>query len=213
MNKPPILILSWPSASGKTVINQKIEEIHCAPTGKIITCTTRPPRAWEVQAKDYYFYTKEEFEEMIQRGECIEWAKYPKPKNATDENWNFYGSTWQELERITSQKLVPIYIIEVQWAKTITEILQEKYRVISLFLLPPSEEELERRLRGRGTEPEDVIQKRLAAAKDEIALKDNYDVRLVNHDILETATTIGRLVGDLLANAPDSYIKKYDMVA
>lgn len=122
---------------------------------------------------------------------------------------NYYGSTWKELERIKSLGRVPIYIVEVQGAETLSEKLKEKYRVVTLFLLPPSMEELENRLRGRGSEDEEKIQKRLKTAEKELDFQNKYDIRLVNNDSRQTAATVGRLVGEVMANVPMELLKNH----
>jgi guanylate kinase len=213
MHKPPVIILSSPSGCGKSTVNSYIEENNYAPTACVVTCTSRAPRVndgvMEQDGREYYFWSREEFEANIAKGEMLEYAEYPTPTLEKPEPGNYYGSTWKELERIKSLGRVPIYIVEVQGVETLSEKLKEKYRVVTLFLLPPSMEELENRLRGRGSEDEEKIQKRLKTAEKELDFQNKYDIRLVNNDSRQTAATVGRLVGEVMANVPMELLKNH----
>lgn len=174
-----LIIVSAPSGAGKTtLVNKLLEEIDFAK--RVITATTRPKRPGEEHGKDYYFLTKEEFERKIEKDEFIEWAKVYD---------NYYGVLKEELFRIKALNQEAILVVDVQGAKTIREKIKED--IFSIFILPPSLEELERRLLTRG--PKDVtnyidenLEKRKAKAKEEIKELKNFDFVIVN-DYLDKA--------------------------
>ncbi len=122
--------------------------------------------------------TKEEFEKKIHAGEFLEYAVV---------HTFYYGSTKSELERIIRLEKTPIYIIEPQGMIHLKPLLEnEGYTVVTIFLLPPSIEEMKRRLRDRGTETEEQFQIRLATAMTEFEQQDFYDIRIVNDDLEKT---------------------------
>ncbi|MBB1553882.1 guanylate kinase [Candidatus Gracilibacteria bacterium] len=176
MNKT-IFILSGPAGVGKTTIWHKIE--HRVPhIAKIITTTSRDIRPGEINGVDYHFLSRADFEAKITAGDFIEYATV---------HTNLYGSTFSELDRILSENKNPLYIIEPQGMVYIKPVLEEEgYQVKTIFLLPPSIDELKKRLSARGTETPEQYAIRLNTALQELEQKNFYDIQVLNDD-LETA--------------------------
>lgn len=173
-----VFILSGPSGVGKTTVWDEIRSQHADRVEKIVTTTTRAPRPGEIHGTHYYFLSKTEFEAKIMEGNMIEYALV---------HGNYYGSSTDELERIVSHGKSPVYIVDPQgMAHLKPELMRRSYRVSTVFLLPPSIDELKSRLRGRGTENDDSLNIRLANAMVEMEEKDFYDYQIVN-DTLENA--------------------------
>lgn len=136
-----------------------------------ISATTRKPREGEEDGVSYFFITKEEFKKSIENNEFLEWAEF---------SGNFYGTKKSFVEKTLAKGHNLILEIEVQGAKQVKEKMPD---AISIFIMPPSLEDLEARLRGRKTEDEATIQKRLGAAAREIEAGKNFDYRIVNDNI------------------------------
>ncbi len=168
-----LLILSGPSGAGKDAVLRELKKIDDN-TVVSISMTTRAPREKEVDGKDYYFITKEEFEQHIANGEMLEWAKYGE---------NYYGTPKAPIDNWIAEGKTVILEIEIQGADKIREIIPD---APSLFIMPPSLAVLEQRLRGRQTNTEEDIQKRLLTARQEISRANDYDFIVVN-DMLEEA--------------------------
>lgn len=179
MNKKKVFILSGPAWAGKNTLWDLLKPLCHDFVEESISMTTRAPRVWEVDGEHYHFISEERFREMIQQDAFLEYAR-------VHEKY-FYGSPKSELERIFGLGKNVIYIIEVQWAAIIRPILEkEGFTVISIFLLPPSIEEMQRRIRGRGSESEELFQIRLESAMKEFKEQDKYDIRVVNDDLEKT---------------------------
>jgi guanylate kinase len=173
--KNTVFILSGPAWAGKNTIwdltlpecRDHIEES--------ISTTSRPIRAGEQDWREYHFVTRDTFEEKIWNWDFLEYATV---------HTNLYGSTQSELDRIISSGRHPIYIIEPQGMIQIKPVLESRgYRVVTVFLLPPSIEEMQRRLKHRGTETEESFQIRLNTAIWEFTQQDLYDFKIVNDDL------------------------------
>lgn len=175
MNKEGMLILfSGPSGVGKdTVLDVVLNKNKSLQ--KSISLTTRGIRDNETDGKDYYFISSDKFEDMISKGEVLEYAQY---------GVNMYGTPKAPVDKWLSEGKTVVLKIEVQGAKNIKEMYPDS---IGIFLLPPSMEVLEKRLRSRGTETEDDIRRRLEIARDEIHKSVDYDYFVIN-DELETAS-------------------------
>ncbi len=132
--------------------------------------TTRKPRAGEVDGRDYYFSSREDFEEAIKNGELLEWAEFVG---------NYYGTPLKEVNRLRDEGKNVLLEIEVQGALQVQEKCPD---AVSIFIIPPSMEELERRIRGRSTEPEEIIQQRLAKASNEMKMVSQYKYIVCNDD-------------------------------
>lgn len=172
-----VLVLSGPSGAGKdTVIDELIKQDK--DTVISISMTTRKPRPGEVDGKDYYFVSKEEFEENIKKGEMLEYAKYGD---------NYYGTPMKPIRSWCADGKTVILKIEVQGARKIKEKWPD---VCTMFLMPPSVYALRQRLEGRKTESEEEIEQRLAIAREEISCSYDYDYIIVNDRVDEAVANI-----------------------
>lgn len=167
---PLVLIVSGPSGSGKSTLVQRI--LLMPGTMPSISYTTRPRRATESTGKCYDFVTEAEFDAMVARGEFLEYARvFGKHSYGTPKKW---------LEKSQATGLDLVLEIDVQGAAQVKEKLPES---VAIFILPPSREELERRLRSRGQDSGEEIARRLARARDELAAFGKYDYVVVNDDV------------------------------
>ena len=170
MNKGGIFIISGPSGSGKDTL--LVELFKKRPDIKFsISSITRPMRVGEVEGEKYNFITREKFEEMLKNDMMLEHNVYVG---------NYYGTPKQPVIDATQNGDDIIIEVDVNGAKQIREKLPE---AVSVFIMPPSYEELRRRLSGRGTETEELINKRMESALCEIARATEYDYIVVNDDI------------------------------
>jgi len=168
---PLVLIVSGPSGSGKSTLVPRILELPG--TMPSISCTTRSRRATEASGKCYDFVTQAEFDAMAARGEFLEYARVFGKHS--------YGTPLKWLEESRKKGLDLVLEIDVQGAAQVKEKLPES---VAIFILPPSREELERRLRERGQDSNEEIARRLAKARDEIAAFGKYyDFCVVNDDV------------------------------
>lgn len=147
-----------------------------------VSSTTRPRRATETDGIDYHFLTHEEFEARIQRGEFLEYARVLD---------NYYGTEKKEMQRIFSQNKYPILDIDVQGAQTLRGM---PLRIVSIFIVPPSMAELERRLRARGSESEEQICARLELARREMLEQNKFDYVVINDDLARAAEELTSIV-------------------
>ena len=171
--KGKLFVISGPSGSGKsTVVNRAIKgrEDMCFST----SVTTRSPRPGEVDGKDYFFIDPQRFQEMVERDELLEHAQYVA---------HSYGTPRAFVEQKLNEGLNVILDIEVQGARQVREKMQN---AVLIFIIPPSLEELRRRLVNRGTDAADVIEARLQRAAEELKEADLYDYLIINDD-LDTA--------------------------
>lgn len=176
MNKKgKLLIFSAPSGSGKSTIVNHLTAVYPELKFSISACS-RDPRGEEKDGEHYYFLGKEGFKQKIEEDAFVEWEEV-----YTD---NFYGTLKSELERIWSLNGIAVFDIDVIGGLNLKK--QFKEQALSIFVKPPSKDELEKRLRLRDTESEEKIQMRLAKAETEIAYAPSFDVVLEN-DILERA--------------------------
>ncbi len=136
-----------------------------------VSATTRKPREGEIDGVNYFFVSKEEFEREVKNNEFLEWAEF---------SGNFYGTKKSFVEKTLTKGTDLILEIEVQGAKQVKDKMPE---AISIFIMPPSIQELEARLRGRHTESEEAIQKRLEQVSREIEAGKNFDYKIVNDKI------------------------------
>ncbi|KAJ2398717.1 guanylate kinase [Coemansia sp. RSA 2559] len=170
--KKPIVVFG-PSGTGKSTLLKRLFAEYPNEFGFSVSNTTRNPRAGEVNGKDYHFLTNEEFVAAIERGEFIEHALF---------SGNRYGTTIQAVKDVADSDKTCILDIDVQGVKSVKGTdLGARF----VFVAPPSEEELERRLRSRGTDDESSILKRLQAAKTELEYgnqEGSCDIKIVNDD-------------------------------
>lgn len=166
-----LFVLSSPSGAGKTTISKKLLAAD-SDIGLSISATTRPMRLGEVDGKDYHFIDVPTFKEMVANGDFLEWA------HVFD---NRYGTPRAPVEAMLEAGKDVLFDVDWQGAQ---QLYQEAGPdVVRVFILPPSMEELERRLRGRGTDSDQVIKGRMARAANEISHWDAYDYVLVNDDV------------------------------
>ena len=181
MNEEKYLVcISGPSGAGKGTVVKALLEKHPEITVSV-SATTRQPRPGEVDHVHYHFITKEAFEDNIQNQRMLEYNKYCG---------NYYyriqdpivekAETDDAVEKSILNHQVMILEIDVNGVENVKKVYPG---ALTVFILPPSMEELEHRLSGRGTETQQVISQRLARAKEEMALADAYDVQIVNRDV------------------------------
>jgi guanylate kinase len=182
MKRGLLIVLSGPSGVGKGTVLQKFIKDPSLNLAYSISMTTRAPRAGEVDGVNYYFVTKEEFLAAVNRGEMLEHAEFVG---------NYYGTPLSEVERLRNAGKNVLLEIEVQGA---TQVADKCHDAVSIFIIPPSFEELERRIRGRQSENEETIQKRLAKAKKEMELLDQYKYIVCNEDPQMAADIIAVII-------------------
>lgn len=169
-----MLILSSPSGAGKTTLAARLLEKD-RDIVLSVSATTRPRRPGEAHGHDYYFVGKEEFARMREAGEFLESA---------DVFGNFYGTPREPVEAALRQGKDVLFDIDWQGAQQLDEVAGED--VVKVFVLPPSRDELERRLRQRAQDPEDVVNVRMAKANSEMSHWAEYDYVIVNYDLDES---------------------------
>ena len=181
MRKGLLILISGPSGTGKGTVCDLLRQKH-PEISYSISATTRQPRPGEQDGVNYYFYTKEKFREMIDQGQLLEWAEV---------YGNFYGTPKQKvLDRLEAGEDI-LLEIDTQGALNVMKVMPEG---LFIFLLPPSLEELAARLKGRGTETEESLHRRLGAAVDEIKLATKYRYVVVNDKVEGAEETIANII-------------------
>lgn len=177
-----LFVLSGPSGAGKGTVRKevfrRIKGLYFS-----ISCTTRSPRAGEMDGVDYRFISRESFLRMVDSGDFLEWAEV---------HGNLYGTLWMDVDRILSEGKDVVLEIDVQGA---LQVMGKCKDMVSIFLSPPSNEELERRLRSRGSEDDETIALRLSNALKEMAELDKYDHVVINDDLNRAVSEMERIVG------------------
>lgn len=173
--KGKLFILSGPSGVGKGTVRESILSNNDINLTYSISMTTRTPRNGEIDGIHYYFVSKEFFENAIKNNEFLEYASFVG---------NYYGTKRSTVEELLNKGKNVLLEIEVQGAK---QVMQKCPDAIAIFMVPPSFEELEKRIRGRRSEPEDIVYQRLSKAKSEMELSKNYKYVVVN-DTIENAS-------------------------
>lgn len=180
-NKGKLIVYTGASGVGKGTIMKEL--LSKDPTVRLsVSATTRSPRPGEINGREYFFVTKEEFEKMIDDEGFLEYASYCG---------NYYGTPKKAVEEMLENGFNVMLEIEVQGG---LQIIKKCPDCTSIFIMPPSQEELEKRLRGRGTESEEVILERLNAAKTEITYSDKYNFVVVNDDVSKAAEEIMKII-------------------
>lgn len=177
MKQGMLIILSGPSGVGKGTIRKIVLNEKLLDVAFCISDTTRMRRIKEKKGKEYNFISKEEFEERIKQGYYLEYVEYCG---------NYYGTPKGFIEENLKKGVNVLLEIEAQGAKRVMEQYAGMY-TLSIFLMPPSIEELERRIRLRHSEDDASLEKRLNKAREEMSMKDNYDVVLTNYTLKKTA--------------------------
>ncbi len=183
--KHNILIFSGSAGSGKGTVLKLAREI-CPALRLSVSMTTRLPRPGEVDGREYYFVTRETFLQTLEEDGFLEHTEYCG---------NFYGTPKKQFFQMIEDGFVPVLEIETDGAE---QVMAKLDRYLSVYLTPPNFSTLEARLRGRGTETEEVIQKRLATAREEILRSDLYQNIIVNLD--GQAEEAARTMVDLVEN-------------
>ncbi len=173
-----VLVVSAPSGAGKTTLCRRLLE-EDPEISFSVSYTTRPPRPQEQHGKDYFFVDRPTFEAMIQEGEFLEWAEV---------YGNLYGTARSQVLARLQEGHDVLLDIDVQGAFQVRQKLGPE--AVLVFILPPSLEELAKRLRARSTEDEETIKKRLAAAEKEIKQAEKFDYLVLNEDLEEAYQTL-----------------------
>ena len=170
-----LFVFSGPSGVGKGTLKAKLFEEFADRIAYSVSATTRGPREGEVDGKDYFFISRQEFERRVKNNEFLEHAEFAG---------NCYGTPRAYVEELLDSGMNVVLEIDVQGALQVMKSMPE---CVSVFILPPSFEELEHRLRGRGTETEEKVRERLETAKRELPYAPQYDYQIVNGGDIEAA--------------------------
>ncbi|GGW56419.1 guanylate kinase [Streptomyces caelestis] len=179
--RPRLTVLSGPSGVGKSTVVAHMRKEH-PEVWLSVSATTRKPRPGEKQGVHYFFVSDDEMDKLIANGELLEWAEFAG---------NRYGTPRAAVQERLEKGEPVLLEIDLQGARLVRESMPEAQLV---FLAPPSWEELVRRLTGRGTEPPEVIERRLQAAKTELAAEPEFDTTLVNTSVEDVARELLALV-------------------
>ncbi len=169
--KGTLLVFSGPAGTGKDTVLAEFLQKPMQGVFKSVSYTTRAPRENEIDGIDYNFISVDEFEKLIDTGKLLEYAKY---------GVNYYGTPRNSVDEHLKNGDVVILKIEVQGAQQIKELYPD---AVGAFVFPPSLEILEKRLRGRGTETDEDVLRRLNIAKDELEYSSNYEYHIINDDL------------------------------
>lgn len=179
-NEGVLLVLSGPSGAGKGTICKGLQKD--IPIEYSVSATTRPPRVGEVHGKDYFFLDKENFENKIRENGFLEWAKVYD---------NYYGTPMDYVQSVLAQGKDCILEIDPQGAK---QVKKKKPDAVYVFIIPPSMQELERRLTQRGTEKIYEIEKRISSAREEISAMEYYDYVVVNDEVSKAVEKVKAII-------------------
>ncbi len=178
-----VLILSSPSGAGKTTLTRALVEERSLGLAVSVSVTTRARRQSEIEGRDYHFIDVEEFESLRDRGDLLEWAEV---------HGNYYGTPRRPVERTLAAGSDMIFDIDFQGTRQVKTSLDAD--VVTVFILPPSLAELKHRLKRRAEDSEDVIERRLAAARIEIERWSEYQYVIVNDDLEQSFNTLKAIV-------------------
>ena len=184
MKKGLLIILSGPSGVGKNCVRQEIMKSGKVNLTYSISMTTRERREKEIDGVDYYFVSDEEFQKNIDNGNFLEWAEFVGHR---------YGTPKDKVEDLRNHGKNVFLEIEINGARQVMDAVKDD-RVISFFLMPPSFAALEKRIRKRKTESEEIIQERLQKGLKEMTMTDNYDHIIINDKISRAAQEIIDLI-------------------
>jgi guanylate kinase len=183
-----VFIFSAPSGSGKTTILKQIFEKFPNLFGFSVSATNRPARDGEIDGRDYYFLSDNQMKEKIANGDFLEWEQVYEGR--------YYGTLKSELDRIWSEGKVVVFDVDVKGGINIKNMLKDE--AFAIFIMPPSVEELKKRLEGRNTETAESLQQRLARAEMEISKSDNFDTVILNDDLILAVNEVEECIGEQL---------------
>lgn len=181
-----IIVIVAPSGTGKSTLLKKLME-EVSELEWSVSCTTRQIREGEIHGVNYNFISKEEFFDLRDRGDFVEWAEVHS---------NFYGTQKSFIDQGLREGKNLLFDLDIQGCDSIKNIYGHKARII--FIEPPSVEELEKRLRARATDPHHVIQERLNNAKSELTRKNDFDYKVINDDFNTAYTNLKKVVLKIL---------------
>ena len=179
-----IYIFCAPSGSGKSTMVRHLLDKFPGKFELSVSCTTRPPRGQEIDGREYYFISPEDFERRIKAGDFIEYEQV--------YDGLYYGTLRSEIDRIEQAGKAVIFDVDVKGGLNLKHILGERAR--SIFVCPPSIKELSKRLHARGDTSEEMIEKRLAKASIEMEDAKHFDVQLVNNDLESAFANLDKIV-------------------
>lgn len=179
-----LIILSGPSGVGKETVRTRLDKIRKFELTYSISMTTRLPRNQEVDGVNYYFVSEAEFKKNIENDNFLEYAKFVG---------NYYGTPRDKVEALRNQGHNVLLEIEINGAKQVMSRVHDE-AVISFFLMPPSLDVLEARIRNRKTESEEIIRERLTKGKEEMTMTDDYDYIILNDKVNRAAKEISDLI-------------------
>jgi len=182
MGKGSLIILSGPSGVGKGTVRQKLEDLGGVPFYYSVSMTTRSPRPGEVDGRDYFFVTREEFEKRVKDGKFLEWAEFVG---------NCYGTPKDVVDSYREKGIDVLLEIETNGAE---QVMAKCPDAVSIFIVPPSFEALESRIRGRSTEDEATIQRRLGKARSELEKASQYKYVVLNDSVERAAKEIADII-------------------
>ena len=206
MKKGLLIILSGPSGVGKGTVREKLFEDATLNLAYSISMTTRSPRPGEQDGREYFFVSNEEFEKLIRELNDLGYGKKKEEFEKKVEEGgllehaqfvgNYYGTPKAHVEQLLNEGKNVLLEIEVQGA---LQVMDKAPHALTIFLVPPTMEELEKRIRGRRTEEEHIVQERLNKAAKEIATKDNYKHVVVNNTVEQAASEIADIIKENIA--------------
>lgn len=178
----PLTVLTGPSGVGKGTLVQLLRQRH-PQLWLSVSATTRPPRPGEQEGVHYFFHSPATFEALVEGGGLLEWARFAG---------NGYGTPRAAVEERLARGIPVLLEIELEGARQVRRHCPEAFQV---FVRPPSLAELERRIRGRGTDSEEAIVRRLARAEEELQAEPEFDAVVVNHELPQAVAELERLMG------------------
>ena len=183
------IIFSAPSGAGKSTIVGGLMSSPNFDLGFSVSATTRDLRGDEVHGESYYFISQSEFDSHVANDAFVEWEEvYPGLS---------YGTLCSEVERLWAKGLTPVFDVDVVGGQTLKSVFKDQ--ALAIFVMPPSIEELERRLRARGTDSEESVVKRIGKAERELSVASAFDVQVVNDDLSTAQAETERLVTEFLS--------------
>ena len=185
MKRGLLIIMSGPSGVGKGTVRLELIKDKTLNLFYSVSMTTRLPRNGEKNGEDYYFVSMDEFNKQIKEGNLLEYAEFVGNK---------YGTPKDKVEAKRNEGFNVLLEIDVNGTAQVLSKTKDDKDVVSIFLMPPSIAELEQRIRGRSTESDEVIKKRLERSKEEFALKENYEYVVVNDDLSSCVNKIKDII-------------------